>query len=248
VELLVVMVVLAMLAAIAYPVMVKAQKSAEISQCLSNMRQMGVALHLYLDEYDGRVPAAVPWGKPGSPEIEREKTIQELLTTYVHNGLIAEKRGDNVVYPVRSVFTCPSDTGIPEEQCCFGVEPGVQLSLQTGCSYEYYATNQKDYLQRGFDDMDAPEVPWTALSPEILVNSKRERVGAPISDVLYTTRKAVLGDIWYWHMGDQVPPDGNVAYRNTLFADGHATRVRGIFHLKARIQQLRRWHTQTEID
>jgi hypothetical protein len=122
--------------------------------------------------------------------------------------------------------------------------------IQTGCSYRYYSNNQADYLRR-----NCPQVPWSALSPEVVLsfssaNSRpvaTTRIGAPESAVISAARKAVMGDIWFWHLGDQVPPDNEVAFQNTLFADGHAARVRGEEHVQARIQSLKRdWHSYIE--
>ncbi len=252
VELLVVTVVIALLAAIAFPMFVKVKQSAQISECLSNMRQLGMGFRMYTDSY-GRFPAAVPWGKPGGSE----KTIQELLEPYVQNGIVAERTGTDpktgrptYIYPNRSVFSCPSDSGLPTkfDGTC-GIQAERRVCLQTGCSYEYYAGNQKDFLH--WSAADPPEVPWTALSPEVRINSHDLRIGAPYSSVVAASRKAVMGDIWFWHLGDRVPPEGDefkVMYSNTLFADGHAKRVQGVNHLEARLQQLTRWHTYTEID
>lgn len=254
VELLVVMTVIALLAAIAFPMFVKVKQSAQISECLSNMRQLGMGLRMYLDSYDSRFPAAKPWGKPGGDE----KTIQELLTPFVQNGLAAERIGTDssgrpaYIYPKRSVFCCPSDSGIPNDfDGTCGVVADRRIWLQTGCSYEYYAGNQQDFLH--WTASDPPPVPWTALSPlvEMQGTSRRVRVGAPLASLVSQSRKAVMGDIWFWHLGDRVPPQGErfkVMYSNTLFADGHAKRVQGSYHLGARIVKVDHWHNLTEID
>jgi prepilin-type N-terminal cleavage/methylation domain-containing protein/prepilin-type processing-associated H-X9-DG protein len=249
VELLVVAAVISILAAIAFPVIVKARQQAQISECLSNMRQLGLAFRMYLDDYHDSFPAAVPWGVPRSEFTKGERTIQELLTTYVPNGMITEKTADGkYTYPQPSVFACPSDAGLPPkfDGFCGGVKANCPVWTQTGCSYEYFAANQKDYLFTIASD--PPQVPRTALSPEVEISSRIVRIGAPVSAVMYPTKKAVLGDIWFWHLGDRVMPDDTVAYSNTLFVDGHAARVRGVDHMEARLQQLKRWHTYTELD
>lgn len=243
VELLVVIAIIAILSAILFPVFIKAKEVARIAECVSNIRQIGSALQIYMNRYDDRFPSAIPWGIPNS----NEKTIQGLLNPYVGSGLVRE--GQNS-YVRAGVFACPSDTGIPREDdrgnqfdMLNGVPAGEIVWKHTGCSYEYYASNQEDWLHW---DNDPPRVPWTALSPEVMVASRRERIGAPMSSVMNQTRKAVLGDIWFWHMGDQVPV-GLLAYRDTLFADGHAARVRGAYHLESRLEPLKRWHNLQEI-
>jgi prepilin-type N-terminal cleavage/methylation domain-containing protein/prepilin-type processing-associated H-X9-DG protein len=56
IELLVVISILAVLAAILFPVFARAKEAAKKSNCLSNMRQIGVAFSLYLNDYDDRMP------------------------------------------------------------------------------------------------------------------------------------------------------------------------------------------------
>ena len=248
VELLVVVVILAVLAAIAFPVLVKTKQTAQVSECLSNMRQLGMAFGMYLDDYR-HFPAAVSCGIPGSPSNKGGKTIQEILAPFVPGGMVVEKTGDGAqAYPRRSVFGCPSDMGIPQDYdgFCGGVKAGIPVWRQTGCSYEYYAANQRNF--RDTPSSDPPLVPRTALSPKVEINGQITRIGAPFSYVPYPTRKALLGDIWFWHLGDRVMPENVVAYLNTLFVDGHAARVRGGDHVDARLQPLKRWHTYTELD
>jgi len=59
VELLVVMAIIAILAAIALPVLARAQDSAKRGACVSNTRQLGVAFKLWLGDNNDRFPIAV---------------------------------------------------------------------------------------------------------------------------------------------------------------------------------------------
>jgi prepilin-type N-terminal cleavage/methylation domain-containing protein/prepilin-type processing-associated H-X9-DG protein len=244
VEILVVVTIIAIIVSIAFPVLVKAKQRAQIAECLSNMRQVGTALRVYVDEYNGRFPPAAAMGIPWRTE---ENTIQELLSPYVRNGMIQQKLGGNgYMYPVRSVFCCPSDLGIPRKDDGYlGIRAGMTVWKQTGCSYIYYASNQENYFLRNH-----PRVPWTGLSPEVRLTAESmedTRIGAPESAVRYPSRKAAMGDVWFWHLGDTVPPDNDVAFCNTLFVDGHAARVQGAFHVQSRIETLNKhWHSYLE--
>jgi len=241
-ELLVVMAIIGVLAAIVFPVVIKTKESARTTECLSNMRQLGTGLSLYLGNYSDRFPSAVPWGSKiywKQPYQGSQKTIQELLYPYVRNGMHLEKDG---LYTRPGVFGCPSDVGVPTGKPVNCVPPNQPIWKYTGCSYEYYAANQVDWQIK---DTERPK-DWTGLSPEVVSSHGVKRIGAPFNSILSTTRKAVMGDTWYWHMGDQVP-DGRLAYRNTLFADGHAARVNGVDHEDARLQQLKHWHNLSEV-
>jgi prepilin-type N-terminal cleavage/methylation domain-containing protein/prepilin-type processing-associated H-X9-DG protein len=58
IELLVVIAIIAMLAAILFPVFASSKVSAKKAVCASNMRQIGLGLQMYADDYDGRLPSS----------------------------------------------------------------------------------------------------------------------------------------------------------------------------------------------
>ena len=56
IELLVVIAIIAILAAILFPVFAQAREKARQSNCLSNAKQIGTALQLYVDDYEETMP------------------------------------------------------------------------------------------------------------------------------------------------------------------------------------------------
>jgi prepilin-type N-terminal cleavage/methylation domain-containing protein/prepilin-type processing-associated H-X9-DG protein len=56
IELLVVIAILAVLAAILFPVLTQARAKGRHATCLSNLKQIGVALHCYANDYDEMFP------------------------------------------------------------------------------------------------------------------------------------------------------------------------------------------------
>ena len=54
VELLVVIAIVALLAALLLPVLAQGKRAAQRAQCISNLRQFGIASRLYFDEHDGQ--------------------------------------------------------------------------------------------------------------------------------------------------------------------------------------------------
>src|SRR5207247_9161302 len=62
-ELLIVMAVIAILATIAYPVFIGIEEKAKTTKDMNNLRQIGIATQLYLNDNDGAFPgsATVAW-------------------------------------------------------------------------------------------------------------------------------------------------------------------------------------------
>lgn len=56
IELLVVIAILAIIAALLFPVFSNARESARTTRCLSNLRQIALALQLYLSDYSDTFP------------------------------------------------------------------------------------------------------------------------------------------------------------------------------------------------
>jgi prepilin-type N-terminal cleavage/methylation domain-containing protein len=63
IELLVVIAVIAILAALLFPVFAQARDKARQAACLSNLKQIGSALQMYLQDYDEHLPICCSWGR-----------------------------------------------------------------------------------------------------------------------------------------------------------------------------------------
>ncbi|RYG32837.1 prepilin-type N-terminal cleavage/methylation domain-containing protein [bacterium] len=104
IELLVVIAIIAILAAILFPVFAQAKEAAKKTACLSNLKQMGTAFALYLNDSDGVYPTcdndkAKIAGQPPEPETpeadgppERDWTIT--TQPYVKNFDILRCQSD----------------------------------------------------------------------------------------------------------------------------------------------------------
>src|SRR6266571_1849729 len=62
IELLVVIAIIAILAAILFPVFARAREKARQTTCMSNLKQIGLALMQYAQDYDEHWPSADWWG------------------------------------------------------------------------------------------------------------------------------------------------------------------------------------------
>jgi prepilin-type N-terminal cleavage/methylation domain-containing protein/prepilin-type processing-associated H-X9-DG protein len=91
IELLVVIAIIAILAAILFPVFAQARERARAATCLSNMKQIGLGMRMYLDDNDGSWPFS--W----------------------YNQ--AQYGWDVAIYPYTKntkIFACPSNPQLPE--------------------------------------------------------------------------------------------------------------------------------------
>jgi prepilin-type N-terminal cleavage/methylation domain-containing protein/prepilin-type processing-associated H-X9-DG protein len=67
IELLVVIAIIAILAAILFPVFARARENARRTSCLSNLKQIGLGIMQYTQDYDEKYPAAVMMNETNMP-------------------------------------------------------------------------------------------------------------------------------------------------------------------------------------
>ncbi|MEP6663412.1 MAG: prepilin-type N-terminal cleavage/methylation domain-containing protein, partial [Verrucomicrobiota bacterium] len=68
IELLVVLVIVALLAGLLLPALARAKTKAQRAACISNLRQIGLAVTAYAGDYEGKIPygpKAPPFTSPG---------------------------------------------------------------------------------------------------------------------------------------------------------------------------------------
>lgn len=100
IELLVVIAIIAILAAILFPVFARAREKARQASCLSNLKQLGTALQMYVQDYDEMTPPHTDdEPTPPPPYNWRWDSLPLRLLPYVKNY---------------QIYRCPSDSGWTE--------------------------------------------------------------------------------------------------------------------------------------
>jgi prepilin-type N-terminal cleavage/methylation domain-containing protein/prepilin-type processing-associated H-X9-DG protein len=119
IELLVVIAIIAILAAILFPVFAQARERARAISCISNLKQIGTATMMYVQDYDETYfvqPYPGSWTSPTTGQTLYFNYYPDILYPYIKNV---------------QVFKCPDFTGYPFwPYTTFIGSPGAPAGLQ----------------------------------------------------------------------------------------------------------------------
>jgi len=256
IELLVVIAIIAILAAILFPVFAQAREKARSISCLSNMKQMGTGMMMYVQDFDETYPPGRnPYSGvgPNPRPAWGEFTWREAIGAYVKNGIIMVTwlgNGQTEPWTSDQIWRCPS------------------LAIETGEGYMAHEvvmgdTKDTNWLPVSMADMKSPadkalifEVgvnpawgsPGDAMSTQWWAWNKQQVVDkGPITDapqsVLRNGNPKIVDQD-----GTEWPTWGMPRYRHTgttnmVFGDGHAKAMpRGKVNW---CQQIHIWRNDT---
>lgn len=202
VELLVVLAIIGLLAALLFPAFARAREKARSTTCLSNLRQLGLAVFQYAGDEDSRFPYA------GDPE-----DMNTDFWLFAHGGKywpqVQKMQSANQSLPVvlssyvkdARLWQCPSDTGFDAADDGTPLPARPSSFAAFGSSYYYRTVLALDgHTLSGLTGYDE-DPPHTERGPASI-------------NVLFD------GD-GTWHSGTAY----NANRFNTLFADGHGASL-----------------------
>ena len=96
IELLVLITIIAILISLLLPALRHARETARQTACMSNLRQIGLGLHTYANEYCGRLPYGAVWW------VYRDERWDYAITTFLKSGA-DERREDD-----EPILLCPT--------------------------------------------------------------------------------------------------------------------------------------------
>jgi len=206
IELLVVIAIIAILAAILFPVFARARENARRSSCQSNLKQIGLGIAQYTQDYDEKMPIFGQNGSiPAVPVFSTDQTLwPDMVQPYVKSV---------------QLFVCPSNTiansPVPAAQ------PNDKIIMSYGAAtYRTSATSGADngafgeYYDRGSGatPTGGPSIAsFTSVTETFMVG---EGMARPMYDYVCFPKSDVLGDT-------RNPTAIHFTGSNYLYADGH---------------------------
>jgi prepilin-type N-terminal cleavage/methylation domain-containing protein/prepilin-type processing-associated H-X9-DG protein len=116
IELLVVIAIIAVLAAILFPVFARARENARRTSCQSNLKQIGLGLLQYTQDYDETLTLSF-YGSSGDSNNAGNYKWMDAIFPYVKS---------------EQLFTCPSDSAVNREYLYHRKIPNGQTSINYG--------------------------------------------------------------------------------------------------------------------
>lgn len=127
IELLVVIAIIALLAAILFPVFARARENARRASCQSNLKQMGLGIYQYVQDYDERMPPSEQYNVYGAGALlsSKSRTWRSIIFPYVKSAQVyycpsyyPETNAD----PVRQLWQPNLDGSVDELNVSNGAE------------------------------------------------------------------------------------------------------------------------------
>ena len=210
VELLVVIGIIAVLMGVLVPSLATARAAARKVACLSNLSQIGLAIHSYAVEYEGSIPfgpKAPPFLSPADfyPSTGAPTSLICLMSGKpVGLGLLLQEH----LSAQPKVLFCPD----PDQKVFADGELAKVGTAQAQCSYYYRHAS----VTRLFDERNAADSPLGHIA---LGNLGKNRNGLPVRALAIDTMFLCPPDLAQWNVKPRT--HHRQRFANILFSGGH---------------------------
>jgi prepilin-type N-terminal cleavage/methylation domain-containing protein/prepilin-type processing-associated H-X9-DG protein len=237
IELLVVIAIIAILAAILFPVFAQAREKARSITCVSNLKQLGTATMMYIQDYDEQFPIKEYVLDPANNKV---RTWRELIMPYVKNGQIMMGSGTSQFNDpnraTQGIWKCPSTPGIKGYQANTNIM-GVAYPNPTAANVYWPAklaalsrpADMIVVIENGID----PTVPADNGGPQsydLLMTApgfySGWRANPTANPSVFQGEASVVEDRDAPGVPAIVPRYRHQMFTNVVFADGHAKGIR----------------------
>ena len=227
-ELLCVIAIIAILAALLFPTLNVAKQYAWRTTCLNNLRQINLGLHMYSDDSNDRAPQT-----SGTAHFINWTGYKKLMKTYV--GL------NGASSPTDKLFACPADIFYYNMHKGSLDYVSASVHAQSFSDYSSYVFNGGNLLRNVFKNPAGG--PWPGIAG-VQLSSIRH----PSKTILITEYTALFPYSWHspkpWHDPQRMPPTELPFYNDAKnmvgFVDGHVDYI-DIYWNTNRILSGRRW-------
>ena len=221
IELLVVIAIIAILAAILFPVFARARENARRSSCQSNLKQIGLGLLQYVQDYDEKYPTAY---------------VNYATPITLGTRSVAYQGWNGMIYPyIKSaqIYVCPSNPQPYDYGYTSGASYGAYTDNGTPIKTSYVAFASVHGFQAG-----GRRAPTVLAYPESWASFNS---GVSIAQLADSARAVTIGEFrrpeynrdTHIALG-QIPASGitsanvtnHLGTNNFLFADGHVKSMK----------------------
>jgi prepilin-type N-terminal cleavage/methylation domain-containing protein len=218
IELLVVIAIIAILAALLLPVLSRAKAKAWQSQCLNNLRQVGLTIGLYADENSDFLPGPALVQIPTGYNTDNTRLLPVYLRHYLS---LPEPPATNLLSLTWPIITCPAQIRQPVP-----VDETTDRRV-TYCTMGTIVPSVPGSRPFGYPLTNFPGIPGSPYPP--LKLSAISSYKSP--SLVYAARDVDMeldeGKVVYWNTVISSQAVHGADLRNAVFLDWHAEAARG---------------------